>query len=96
MIISNYIKLRITKALGTLVTVTVIFLCIFGCSKNDPSDSTQREQISNPTNNSPKEENINRDKLGIISKTKTAGWKKIDDPSEDGWETEFLANQANK
>ena len=96
MITSNYIKLRITKALGTLVAVTVIFLCIIGCAKNDPSDSTQGEQRSNPTNNSPKKKNINPDELGVISKTMAAKWEEIDDPSEDGWETEFLANQANK
>ena len=96
MIISNYIKLRITKALKTLVAMTVIFLCIIGCSKNDSSDSSQVEERSNPTNISLKEKTINPDELGVISKNKVAEWEKIDDPSEDGWETELLANQANK
>ncbi|MDB4711432.1 VCBS repeat-containing protein [Verrucomicrobiales bacterium] len=95
-ITSNYVKLRIAKGLESCVAVTVIFLCIIGCTKNDPSDSTQEEQRSNPTKNAPKEKNINPAELGFISKTKAAEWEQIDDPSEDGWETEFLANQANK
>ena len=35
--------------------MTVIFLCIIGCSKNDSSDSSQVEERSNPTNISLKE-----------------------------------------
>jgi len=81
-----------------LMTLAIISLWVMGCKKNnaDSSGSTQREKRSTPTTNIQNGENKSPDELGIISKSITTEWGKIDDPSEDGWETEFLANQANK
>jgi len=80
------------------MALAMIILCIMGCKKNntDSVDSIQREKISNPTNDLQNEENISPNGTGLISKSKTTEWNEIDDPSEDGWETEFLANKANK
>ena len=81
-----------------LVALTLIFLWIVGCTKkdSDSSNSAQGEKRSDPINNSQKEKKISPDELGLISKFKTTEWEEIDDPSKDGWETEFLANQASK
>jgi hypothetical protein len=95
---SNYIKFRIKKATWMQTILAMILLCIMGCKKNnaDSSDLLQREKISTTTNNIQNGENISPDEMDLISESKITEWKEIDDPSEDGWETEFLANKANK
>lgn len=74
-----------SKLVITLIIAGVLLGCYYLATRGD-EDQKENERIAENTGN----------KKAVIPLAHEKTWEEIDDPAEDGWETEALAEQAKK